>query len=854
MLNLTWKNLLAHKRRLIATFVAILLGVSFMAGSLVLTDTVAKTFDDLFTEVSAGVDGVVQREEAFSNEFAGSQRGTIPASVADQVEGVPEVEAAEGQVFGFAQFIDEDGEALGDPGQGPPTLGFNWSDVPELNSYTLAEGSAPEGPDQVVVDQGVADELALEVGDSVDIQGINGRQTFEVAGIATFGETNSLAGATTALFDLPTAQAFLGYEDTFQEIWMTAAEGVSQEDLVTAVRAAVPQGEDLEVVTGEQYTQDQQDQIRDSLSFFNTFLNVFSMIILVVGAFVIYNAFTIIVAQRQREMALLRAVGAGRGQVLGSLLLEAVAIGLLAAVAGLFGGIVLAEVLKGVLAAVGFEIPSTGAVVQPSTVVASLVVGVGITVVAAVIPAYKASRVPPLAAMRDVSVDRSASSLARILIGLAMLAVGVALLLLGLFGDGGIAMVGIAVALVFFGVIVEGPILAPPLTRVLGAPLARLRGTSGHLARENALRNPKRTAATAAALLIGVGLVGFIAVLAQSIKTTVNESIDRSFQGDLAVSSGSFGFGGLPPELFDEVDAVDGIGAASPIRFGFAQVGFEQEVVLGVSPQLFDIVDVGEIEGDIDAIDQGGIAVSQDVADEFEVGVGDEANVQFAETGSQPFEIVAVFEDEDAIRADLPAGLVLGTEAYAANFPPQQNFDNQLYLTFAEGADPDQVRADVEDVVADYPPAEVQDISELKEAQSSQINGLLSFIYVLLFLAIVIALLGIRNTLSLSIYERTRELGLLRAVGMTRAQLRSTVRWESVIVSLIGTLLGLVLALFFSWTIVEALRDEGITSYDVPIVQLAVITVLGAVAGVVAAVGPARRAAKLDVLDAIGSE
>jgi putative ABC transport system permease protein len=856
LLKVTIKGLLAHKLRLVTTATAVMLGVAFMSGVLVLTDTIGKTFDELFADVNAGVDTVVRKEAAFDDQFAGEQRGQVPEDLVATVADAPGVDVAEGQVIGFAQFVDEDGEPIGDPVNGAPTFGFNWSDDPQLSSFELAEGEPP-GPDEVVADAFSAEQGGFEVGDDVQVVTQGGVVTLRLSGIATFGDADSPGGASAAMFQTATAQELVGTPGEFAEIWVTGEEGVSQEELAASVQSVLPEGEDLEAITGAEYTKDQQDQIKEFLGFFSTFLLIFALVALFVGSFIIYNTFSIIVAQRGREMALLRAVGAGRAQVLSSVLIEALVVGLIASGLGLVVGIGLSEVLKAALSAIGGELPSTSAVIAVRTVVLAFVVGTGVTMVAAVVPARRASRVPPIAAMRDIAVDDSGSSTARLIIGLVITGFGALLILGGLFGkgDNAAATVGFGVPVTFIGVFVLGPRLAVPFTKALGAPLPRLKGMPGTLARENALRNPKRTAATAAALMIGIGIVVFIAILAQSLKTSAFENIDESFQGDLAIDSGTFGFGGLPPQLAEDLRALPEVDAASGLRLGYAQVGLGSKPVYGVDPeQMFDIVDVGLLEGDLSRLGEPGtIAVAQDSADLFDWGLGAEVPVRFAATGDQRLEVVAVFDDSEALRSDFSSNFIIGMGTWDQNFDTHADF--QVYVECAGGgADVAACRDAVETVTDEYPTATVQNLEELKQSQADQVNQLLTLVFVLLFLAIVIATLGIANTLALSIHERTRELGLLRAVGMTRRQMRSSVRWEAVIISLFGTSLGLIVGVLFSFALQQAVKDEGVDVYDVPIFQIVLIVVLGAALGVIASLRPAHRAAKLEVLDAIATE
>lgn len=849
MLRVALKGILAHKLRLVTTSLAVLLGVAFMAGTLVLTDTVGRTFDDLFAEIGEDTDAVVRNTEVIDTGFGGEQRGRIDKNVADLVRTVDGVAASAPFVQGFAQFVDRDGDTVGNPGAGAPTFGFNWIDEPALNPFTIVEGEPPQGNDQIVIDRGTAQLADFGPGDTVTVLTQTGPQQVEVSGVARFGSVDSPGGATVAMFTLPKAQEVLIDDPTrIDSVSVVAEEGVSQDELVQRLQAALPSG--VEAITGEQSTEESQDAIQEGLSFFNTFLLVFAIVALVVGSFIIYNTFSIIVAQRSREMALMRAIGASRRQVLGSVLVEALVVGLISAVLGMAVGVLFALGMRELLAAVGVDIPASGLVIAARTFVVSLVVGVGITVFSAVVPGRRASRIPPIAALRDVAIDTSAGSRPRILSGIAVVVAGVGLLLLGLYGDTANAGVniGLGLLLVFVGVFVLGPVIAKPVSSFIGWPLPRVKGVTGQLARENALRNPKRTSATASALMIGVGIVSVITIFADSAKASIDQTIDDSFIGDFVVESNTFGFGGLPVDLSDRIDALPEVANAAGVRLGFATVDGQDEVLFGIDPvRGTEIVDVGIVAGDPADLDEDGIAVLESVADDRGWTIGTEVPVRFVETGPQTLTVEVIYTE-----SELAGRFFLGLAAYEANFADQ--FDFQVYVDTAEGVEPEEARAAIQPLVDDVANAELQDLSEFKEAQASQIDQLLNLIYALLGLAIIIALMGIANTLALSIFERTRELGLLRAVGMTRSQLKSTVRWESVIIALLGTFLGLVIGLVVGWLLIQAFGDEGLTVFRVPIAQLVVIVVLAAVAGVAAAILPARRAARLDVLRAITTE
>lgn len=849
MLKTALRNLLAHRVRLFTTGLAVALGVAFIAGTLVLTDTVTKTFDDLFTDALADTDAMVRAEASFEdpNGF-GDLRGRIDASLLDEVADVDGVAVASGDVWGFAQVVDTEGEPVGNPGAGPPTVGANWPEKEELNTWTLVEGSPPRGDRDVVLDKGVADDAGYTVGDRATVLVQGAPLDVTVTGIARIGGADSPGGATFTMFTTDAAQRYVGEVGKFDSISIAGDEGVSQRELVDRLDAVLPDG--LEAVTGGTVTQENQDAMREGLSFFNTFMLVFALVALLVGGFIIFNTFFITVAQRTRENALLRAIGASRRQVLGAVLLEALGIGLVASAIGLVAGIPLAAGLKALLAAFGFPIPASGVVLATSSAVIAFSAGVIVTVVAAVSPSRKAAKVPPVAAMRDVAVGSTGyGSKQRIFVGLAILGLGAAALLYGLFGDPGnaLAIVGLGVLLVFFGVAALGRTVALPLSRVIGLPLPRLRGIAGQLARENAMRNPKRTAATASALMIGVGLVTFITIFAASTKASFSNTVDEAFTGDFIATSGQNGMGGVSPEFTTQVNELPEIEVAGGIRAGLAEIDGSPQQVLAPSPEVFDLFDVEPVAGSPDDLDANSIAVFDNVADDKGLSIGDRVPMDFTETGPQDLTVAMIYGDNAAA-----GDWLLGTDAFAANFPDQK--DVQVFMKKAAGVSADDALAAVEGVAADYPGVDVLDQTEYKEEQMGFVDQMLGLVYAMLALAIIIALLGIGNTLALSIVERTRELGVLRAVGMTRKQLRSTIRWESVIIAVQGALLGLVIGVFFGWALVTALEDEGLNTFTVPVISLVVVVVLAALAGVVAAVMPARRAARLDVLRAIVSE
>jgi putative ABC transport system permease protein len=825
-----------------------MLGVAFMAGTLVLTDTIQKTFDDLFSNVYDDTDAVVRAEGAFDSEGI-EQRGRVDASLLGTVSGVDGVDVAQPDIHGYAQLVDKDGDAVGDPETGPPTLGGNWIDSEELNGFEISDGSPPSADDEVVIDKKSADDTGYRVGDTAQVLVKGGPQDVVIAGIAKFGDADSPGGASLVLFTLDTAQRLIAEPDKFDGILVVADDGISPTEIVQRIAPALPTG--TEAVTGDEVTQESQDEIKQGFSFFNTFMFVFAAIALLVGGFIIFNTFFITVAQRTRENALLRALGAKKRQVLVSVLVEALAVGLIASVVGIGLGILVAGALKALLAAFGFELPGGGIVLTATTVIISLVAGVGVTVVAAISPARRAGKVPPVAAMREVAVGSTGyGSKQRIVVGCALLVLGGAALGYGLFGSPGspILMVGAGVLLVFFGVAALGRTVALPLSRAIGWPLPRLFGIRGRLARENAMRNPRRTAATASAVMIGVGLVAFISIFAASAKASFGTVIDRAFTGDFVITSpAGLASGGLDPRLAASLNELPEVDVAGGIRAGVAEIDGSATQLLAASDEAFDVVDVDAVAGSPADLGADTIAVFEDVAKDKNLSIGDRVPVVFKDTGGQELTVAMIYGESQ------PAGdWLLGTETFEANVDDQ--YDYQVFVRKADGVDTPTARAAIEQVADGYPGAKVLDQAGYEADQTMFIDQLLNLIYVMLLLAIFIALLGIANTLALSIIERTRELGMMRAVGMTRTQLRSMIRWESVIIAIQGTLLGIVVGVLFGWALVTALSDEGIETFRLPVATLVVIVVLAALAGVLAAVWPARRAAKLDVLRAVVTE
>jgi putative ABC transport system permease protein len=871
MLRVTLRSCWEHKRRLISTVFAIVLGVAFMAGTFVLTDTLDQVFDDLFAEGNAEVDAQVQGGVLFEDQLGGGdQRALLDPELVDTVAGVDGVAVAEPHVvtLGFGsnnRLLDAEGEPVG-ASQGPPTLLESWIPGSPLTPYTVAEGRGPEADDEVALNVAAADDAGFDVGDTVTLVTQLGRTEYTMVGTLLFGTAESSAGAVSVELTLAEVQRIAGTDGRIQTVVAGAEPGVTQRELAGAIAEAVP--DDIEVLTGEEAAAQISADIQEGFGFLQQALTIFGAIALLVGIFVISNTFSILVAQRTRELALLRAVGAGRGQLLRSVMLEAVLVGLIAAALGMLVGIGLAKAVLAVLEASGGDLPTSAVVIRLSTVLVALVVGLGVTLIAALVPAVRATRVPPLAALRDVAVDRSAASRVRIGLGVVVLIFGAFNLSAAWTQDGdtdAIPTVGIGALLLVVGAIVIGPVLASASIRAIGIPLPRLKGVTGKLATENAARSPKRTSATASALVVGVALVAFVTVFAASAKKSVTAEVDRGFSADFVVQGEAVGFGppsGFPASVADAIDDVEGVETVVPLGFGSAELTYPDgtevtQFLTSVEPEgLSEVLEPRMAQGSIGDLDDEGIVVDIEAAKDHDLAIGDTVEVTAPGGDSIDLEVQALSDDLTLL------GVVTTTrEAYRAIVP--QLVDFQVFATVADGADGaggaggadlDAVMADVEQAIADTPSLQVLDRDGFIGDLSSQITSFVTVIYGLLLLSIIIALIGIGNTLSLSINERTRELGLLRAVGMDRRQLRSAVRWEAVLISVLGALVGISLGLVLSYALVTSLEGFGLSSFAMPMGSLAVIVVLAALLGTLASVRPSRRAARLQILDAITHE
>ena len=847
MWMLALKSVLAKKLRLLSTALSVLLGVAFLTGTLVFTDTLQRTFDDLFADVFSETDSYVRSSVSLDLGFGETQRGRIPDDLVDRVRDVEGVADAQAVVQGYAQLVGSDGEPIGDPANGAPTFAMTFVSG-ELSPWQLTQGSRAPGPGEVVVDKASADKGDLTIGQPVTLLTQTGPHELLLVGTVRFGTVDSPGGASASLLDLASAQQLLlGGPGEIDAIMVDAAAGVDEATLTNRIAAALPDG--TEALTGTQITEETQSTMHDAMGFVSTFLLVFAAIGLVVACFTIYNTFQIVVTQRTREMALLRSVGATRAQVLWAQLVEAVLVGIAASAVGLAAGVGVARLLERMLIALGIDLPGGGTVFAARTAIVALVVGTVVTTVAAVFPSLRASRTPPLAAVRELAVDASAQSARRLISGAVVSIIGIVAYAVGLTG-GGIEWVGVGALATFVGVFMLGPLIARPLSAVLGTPIAAGGGVAGSLARQNAMRNPKRTSRTGGALMVGVALVAAITVIAASVRDWTRDAVSELFTGDYVVSTSMYGYGGLSPDLTAQVAALPEVDVASGVRVGAAHdVNLDGDLrYLAVDPATAsELFDVGMVTGSVAGLTEDGILLDDDEAAARGAEVGDEVTFAFLDGSTRTLTVEGIYRNDDVV------GAYVVTHALHAATGVDQ-FDVSVYVKGAPGTDAERLDAALESVAGAYPNAEVQSRSEYIDARAAQFDQIVNLMYALLALAAIIALVNIANSLVLSIHERTHELGLLRAVGTTRRQTSSTVIWEAVLVALLGTLLGLVIGTFFGWSISVVGRGFELDAFVLPVISLVAIGVIAVLGAVLAAIRPSWRAAHLDVLRAIASE
>jgi putative ABC transport system permease protein len=858
MIRVALRGLAGRKLRTVLTAIAIVLGVAMMSGAYVLTDTIDRAFNAIFVESYAGTDAVVSGKGAeITFEGEQSQAPPIPEDVLDRVRALDGVEVATGTVADFqTKLLKPNGESI-DTG-GAPSFAFGIETAPEydrFNPLNLVEGRWPSGPEEVAIDERVADEESLAVGDPIRVAALGPARQFEIAGVARYGDLSSIGSATFAIFDVPTAQALLDKEGRLDTVQAAAAEGVTPEELVGQIRQEL--GASVTVRSGTEQATEESDEISTFTNIIRYFLLSFAGIALFVGAFVIFNTLSITVAQRTREFATLRTVGASRRQVLGSVILEALVIGLLASIIGLLAGLGLAVGLNELFIALNLDLPQTETVFATRTIVVSLLVGTLVTLVAGLSPALRATRVPPIAAVREgATLPRSALArfspyIAAATVLLAVLALSYGMLANDVATGDRFVLLGIGVVALFIGVALLSSRLVVPLARVVGLPARRLGGAAGRLAEGNAMRNPGRTASTAAALMIGIALVTFVGVLAQGLRASNSDAIEEQIQADLIVTSQD-GYSEFPAAVGDAAARVEGTDVVSNVRQDVAEVDGSGANLTGLDARSINAVyNLRWTDGSdevLASLGRDGAIVPNNVADDKDLAVGDELTVLSPDNERRKFVVRGIYEGS-------PFYPLLGTASIS-----QEAFDalydrprNRFTLINFPGAPSGAQAARVEGALEDFPDTRVLTREQWIDKEDEEISQFLLLLYVLLALSVIISLFGMVNTLALSVFERTRELGMLRAVGMTRRQTRRMVRHESVITALIGAALGLPLGIFLALLVTQALSDYDL-QFAIPAGALITFVIVSIIAGIVAAILPARRAARLRVLDALQYE
>jgi putative ABC transport system permease protein len=843
MLRIALKGILGRKARLVLTSLAVILGTAFLSGTAVFSATLNRTFDNLFSDVFRNVDSYVRSTQVIEADFGAEERQRIPAELIATIEAVPGVGDVQGDIQAFARIIGKDGQPLGSDGAGPPTFGSVGEEFKGA-LWTISEGKFPSNSTEVALDEASAKAGKYVVGDTVKVVAQAGSREFTLVGIAGYGDVRSPGGATFALFDLATAQEFLAKPGFVDAILISGDGSASDEELAKAINAVIPSSYKTETLTGAEITKETQDQIGSALSFFSILLSTFSYIALGVGSFVIYNVFSISAAQRQRENALLRAIGASKKQVTRALMIESVVVGLFGSTIGLFAGIGLSKALSALLKAASIDLPSGDLVVPSSAIVNTIVVGLIVTVASAWLPARRAGRVPPLAAMRETAIEVVALTRRRTIFGLVLIALGAASIIAVTNGVSN-TWLGLGILFVFSGTITLGPVIARPVALLLGKPAEKFRGVTGTMARQNSARNPKRTSRTASPVLIGVALVTAVAALAASISSQIDGVFTQQFKGDYAINTNARGFGGLSPSLADDINTLPEVERATGIGLLTVKIDGKGQYLTTINPATVEgVFDIGLTSGTYADLTPETIFVSQQYAENNDAKLGDTIAVTLADAQVKSLSIAGIYEfDELAGKYTVSRDLTKDTTVIT--------FDLGVYIKIKDGVSQESARTALQAAVDKYGQGTLLSKREYIDSQSGQINQLLGLIYGLLFLSVIIAVVGIIITLLLSVFERQREIGLLRAVGMTKSQVRTTVRWESVITSLLGAVVGIVLGVGLGWVIVYALRDQGLSAFSVPVGTTVSILIMAFVIGVLAAVYPAWRATRVNLLAAI---
>jgi putative ABC transport system permease protein len=852
------KGLVFRRSRTILTAIAIVLGVAMVSGTYVLTDTISRAFDSIFNASYEQTSAVITGKSVVS-ESTGNV--TIPESLAARVRRLPGVADAAGAIFDLesssdkAQIIGRDGKTISSGGS--PTFGFGFDPrQTRFNPMHLTSGHWATGDGKVVIDQGTAESEGFEVGERVGVATVGPVRHFTISGIAKFGSVPSLGGATIAVFTVPEAQRLFDKQGRVDLIFVAARPGVSEKSVIEQVKPVLPPG--VQVRTGTEQAAENSKDVNSFLQIIRYFLLAFAGIAVMVGAFVTFNTISITVAQRIREFATLRSLGASRRQVLRSVLIEGFCIGVLASVVGLFAGLGLAKGLNALFDALNLSLPTTGLVLETRTVIVSLVLGIGVTMVSSLVPALRATRIPPVAAMREgATLPPSQVSRRRgpIVAVAGLLALG--LLAYGSFGGldtlPSIELIGAGCLAMFVAVGLAAAAAVPPLAAAVGAPARRFGGEAGRLAGENATRNPIRTARTAAALMVGLALVTVVATLGAGLRSSDRDALESAVDSDYVVTSKN-GFEPFPAAAGDVLPRVTGVSLVSNVRSDKAKVFGEETTVNGVAPDFGRVFNFNWSRGS-DAVLAGlgahGAVLEAGYAGDHGLRVGSPFSIRTPSGELLRLRVAGIQAPSEVQKIDpLVAKLLISDRAFDASFPRPSNI--YTFVDTAGGATAAH-EASLEKALAQFPDAVAYTKAGWVDKRVGGIDQLLNLLYVLLALSVIVSLFGMVNTLVLSVFERTREIGMLRAIGMTRRQVRRMIRQESVITALIGAGLGLPLGIFLAAVFTQVLSDQGI-GFSLPIGSLIAFTIVAVLAGILAAVLPARRAARLDVLEALHYE